>query len=83
MEEFYLNKNDILKPIFIPRYSPDMNPQENIWNYLKAKLLKPSLRGSADELIADTKGFFGELNFDTDKIRSLAYARSFLVQVKT
>lgn len=30
MQEFYLEKKDVLKPIFMPKYSPNMNPQENI-----------------------------------------------------
>ena len=79
MQQFYLDKKDVLKPIFIPRYSPDMNPQENIWNYLKAKLFKPSCRSSIGELIFDVKDIFDELNSNTNKIHSLAYARNFLV----
>lgn len=79
MQEFYTGKKDILKLIFLPRYSPKMNPQENIWNYLKAKLFKPSARSCIEELVFDIKYIFDELNSDTDKIRSLAYARNFLV----
>ncbi len=79
IEKFYLDKKDVLKLIYLPKYSPDMNPQENMWNYLKAKLYKPSARGSIEELILDAKIIFDELNFDIDKICSLAYARSFLV----
>jgi hypothetical protein len=56
-----------------------MNPQENIWNYLKAKLFKPSSRASIEELILDAKDIFDELNSNSDKINSLAYARDFLV----
>lgn len=79
IERFYLDKKDVLKLIYLPKYSPDMNPQENMWHYLKAKLYKPSSRSSIEELVVDTKDIFDELNFDFDKICSLAYARSFLV----
>ncbi len=79
MQEFYLTKKGVLQPIFLPKYSPDMNPQENIWNHLKAKLFKPSSRKSIEELIFDAKNIFDELNFDVNKIHSLAYAKSFLV----
>lgn len=79
IQEYYLDKKDVLKLIFMPRYSPNMNPQENIWNYLKSKLFKPSSRSSIVELILDVKDIFDELNSNIDKIHSLAYARNFLV----
>lgn len=79
MQLFYLEKKQQLKLIFLPRYSPYMNPQENIWNHLKAKLFRPSSRMSIEELISDVKDIFDELNSNIDKINSLAYARSFLV----
>jgi transposase len=79
MQSFYYDNRDILKVINLPRYSPYMNPQENIWNYLKAKLHKPSARRSIYELTFDIQSVFDELNSDSNKIRSLAYARNFLV----
>lgn len=79
MQQFYKDKKDVLQVIFLPRYSPYMNPQENMWSYLKAKLFKPSSRSCIEELILDTKDVFDELNFDIKKIHSLAYARKFLV----
>ncbi|WP_432402133.1 IS630 family transposase [Wukongibacter sp. M2B1] len=79
IQEFYLEKKSKLKLIFLPRYSPDMNPQENVWNYLKAKLFRPASRSSIYELISHVKVFFDELNSDVDRIHSLAYGRSFLV----
>lgn len=79
IQEFYIGKKDVLKLIFMPRYSPKMNPQEHIWNYLKSKLYKPAARACIEELILDIKNIFDELNFNPDKIRSLAYARNYLV----
>jgi hypothetical protein len=79
MREFYLDKKDVLKRIFMQRYSPNMNPQENIWNYPKAKLYKPSSRISIEEHILYVKDIFDELNSDVDKIHSLFYARRFIV----
>ena len=79
MKEFYLTKKGVLQLIFLPKYSPDMNPQENIWKHLKAKLFKPSSRKYIEELIFNDKNIFDELNFDVNKIHSLAYAKSFLV----
>lgn len=79
IENFYLECKSRLKLIYMPKYSPDMNPQENVWNYLKARLFKPSARSCIDELILDAKTIFDELNLEKDKICSLAYARKFLV----
>jgi transposase len=79
MQEFYIKKKSKLKLIFLPKYSPDMNPQENVWNYLKAKLFRPASRSSVYELISDVKDIIDELNSNIDRIRSLAHGRSFLV----
>ena len=79
MQSFFFDNKDRLKIILLPRYSPYMNPQENIWRNLKAKLFKPSARASIYELVSDIQNIFCELNSSFDKICSLAYARSFLV----
>ncbi len=79
IEEFYSQEKEHLELVFLPKYSPYMNPQENIWNYLKAKLFKPSSRSSIEELASDVKDIFENLNDNVDRINSLAYARKFLV----
>lgn len=79
MQEFYSSKKNVLQLILLPKYSPDMNPQKNIWSYFKAKLFKPSSRHSIEELVFDVKNIFDELNSDCDNICSLAYVRYFLV----
>lgn len=79
MQRFYYDKRKVLKVILLPRYSPYMNPQENIWNHLKTKIYRPSARSSIYELIVDIQGVFHELNSNTDKICSLAYGKKFLV----
>lgn len=79
IQEFYIEKKGVLQLIFLPKYSPKMNPQEHIWNYLKAKLYKPAARGSIIELIYDIKNIFDELNLNPERICSLAYARNYLV----
>lgn len=79
MQSFYHDKKDILSIIFLPKYSPKMNPQEHIWNHYKAELYKPMARKSIYELIYDTQIIFSELNEHSNKICSLAYARNYLV----
>lgn len=79
IQAFYQKNKDTLEVILLPRYSPYMNPQENIWHYLKESLFRPSDRATIVELMQDTEALFTELNSNPQKIRSLAYARSFLV----
>lgn len=79
IQGFYLDNKEQLHLEYLPKYSPYMNPQENIWNYLKAKLFRASSRKSIEELISDAQDIFTDLNSNVSKISSLAYARSFLV----
>lgn len=79
MQKFYFDNKDFLEVIFLPKYSPYMNPQEHIWRYLKAKLYKPSSRISIYELTTDTNCIFDELNSNKEKIHSLADARHYLL----
>ncbi|OOM05888.1 hypothetical protein CLOSAC_44670 [Clostridium saccharobutylicum] len=56
-----------------------MNPQEQIWHYVKAKLYKPSARECKYELTYDINLILGDLNLNKDKIRSLADGRKYLL----
>lgn len=79
MENFYLDNKDRLQPIFLPKYSPMMNPQEHIWRHYKALLYRPNARKNIYELTADSKLIFDELNSNKDKLYSLAYAKKYLL----
>ena len=79
MQKFYYDNRDILEVIFLPKYSPYMNPQEQIWHYLKAKLYKPSARECKYELTYDINFILDDLNLNKDKIRSLADGRKYLL----
>ncbi|OOM14251.1 hypothetical protein CLOSAC_11240 [Clostridium saccharobutylicum] len=79
MQKFYYDNRDILEVIFLPKYSPYMNPQEQIWHYVKAKLYKPSARECKYELTYDINLILGDLNLNKDKIRSLADGRKYLL----
>jgi len=78
-KKFYYYNKDALKIIFLPKYSPFMNPQEQIWCYLKAQLYKPSTRSSKSELIGYTYSIFSRLNLNKKIISSLADGRKYLV----
>lgn len=79
MQQFYIDNKDKLEPIFLPKYSPMMNPQEHIWRHYKAVLYKPGARKDIYELTIDTKKIFDELNSNKNKLHSLAYARNYLL----
>lgn len=79
MQKFYYDNKDDLEIIFLPKYSPMMNPQEQVWRYLKAKLYKPSARESKYELTYDINLILNELNLYKDKICSLADGRKYLL----
>lgn len=79
MQKFYFDNRDRLEPIFLPKYSPKMNPQEHIWRHYKSLLYRPSARENIYELVMDTKLIFDELNSNKNKLFSLAYAKNYLV----
>lgn len=64
---FFEENKEHLEVIYLPRYSPYMNPQENMWHYLKSRLFRPSARESVVELIKDAEIVFSELNLHGDK----------------
>lgn len=79
MQKFYYDNREVLEAIFLPKYSPFMNPQEQVWRYLKANLYKPSARESKHELFYDVNLILNELNLNKDKIRLLADGRKYLI----
>lgn len=77
-EYIELNEKRLIA-INLPKYSPDMNPQENLWNRLKAILFRPSARCCIEELMTDIFDIYTEFNSNINEIRSLTFAKSFLV----
>lgn len=60
-----------------PRYSPALNPQENIWNKLKNCIFSPSAFTSIDELFYSVSSIYDCFNEDTNMVKLLAYARNY------
>ena len=60
-----------------PRYSPVLNPQENIWNKLKNCIFSLSAFTSIDELFYSVSSIYDSFNEDTNMVKSLAYARNY------
>lgn len=60
-----------------PRYSPVLNPQENIWNKLKSCIFSTSAFISLDELFNSVDSIYIHLNEDFNMVKSLVYARNY------
>lgn len=72
LEELHKNK---LELIYLPPYSPELNPQENVWNILKEYIYRPSSRANIDELFYDVCYVYDKFNSSIFKIKSLVYAK--------
>lgn len=46
----FFDNNPKLNRIFLPEYSPDLNPKENFWNYLRKKFLNNKVFKSVGEM---------------------------------
>lgn len=68
-----LHKNRLIL-IYLPPYSPELNPQENIWNILKQCIYRSSSRASIDELFYDVCYVYNQFNSSSFNMKSLVYA---------
>jgi len=58
----YLNSKKNLVLINLPIYSPDLNPQENIWNRLKNCIFSNRARANIEDLFNDIVNIYRKLN---------------------
>ena len=56
----------------LPAYSPELNPMENIWEYLRANKLSLRIWNSYQAILAACKDAWDFLIRDPDRIRSIA-----------
>jgi len=56
VKEFLL-KHRRINVICLPKYSPEMNPQENFWNYVRKKFLNNKLFETVEEMAEKVKEF--------------------------
>lgn len=73
-----LPENIILLPL--PPYSPELNPMENVWDYLRQNKLCSTVWNSYDEIIEACKTAWNWLMRDPDRIRSIG-TRDWVTQV--
>ena len=53
----FLLKHRRVNIICLPKYSPEMNPQENFWNYIRKKFLNNKLFETIEEMAEEVKKF--------------------------
>jgi hypothetical protein len=55
----------------LPPYAPELNPMENVWEYLRANKLCALVWDSYDDIVAACKAAWDFLIQDPDRIRSI------------
>lgn len=77
MQNFANEHRENLVLINTPTYSPQLNPQENIWNKLKNCIFNTSAFTSINDLFESVSLIYDHFNNDTDMIKSLTYAKNY------
>lgn len=58
----FLENHRRINIICLPKYSPEMNPKENFWNYLRKKFLNNKLFENIEEMAEGVKEFIKSLS---------------------
>jgi transposase len=77
VKKFARNNKDRLFLLFQPPYSPELNPQENMWNWMKNFLSNKSAYTSIEELSNELIRFSNYANSNPEKIKQRAGARNY------
>jgi hypothetical protein len=62
---------DNLTLLPLPAYSPELNPMENVWDYLRGNRLSHAVWDTYDAIVEACQAAWRFLISDTDRIRSL------------
>ncbi len=57
--------------VALPPYSPELNPMENVWSYLRANKLSATIWDSYEDIIAACSEAWNWFVADPDRIRSI------------
>ena len=63
---------DNVSTLLLPPYSPELNPQENIWQYLRQNYLSNRVFGTYEAIVDACCAAWMALINQPDKIRSIA-----------
>lgn len=67
VRQFMQSKNGMLKLYFLPPYSPELNPDEQVWNNTKHSLKRKSV-GGKQQFIAEIRQHLRSLQRQADKV---------------
>jgi transposase len=73
MTRAYIETQPRLHLFYLPKYSPDWNPDEKVWNHLKHHELKAHKAKTKDELKALTKGKLTRMSQNPRLLRGLFF----------
>ena len=82
IQELWKENSDRLVLINTPAYSPQLNPQENIWNLLKNKIFTIGSKSSTDALFEEVNHLYDQFNDDKELISSIVNPRSYYFKSK-
>lgn len=57
----FFDNNSRLNRIFLPEYSPDFNPKENFWNYLRKKFLNNKVFKTVEDMASEVLKFIKKI----------------------
>lgn len=77
VQDFALLHEERLHLISQPPYSPQLNPQENMWKWLKDICFQSNAYKNEEELNARVNEFFAYVNAHKDETKNRIWARSF------
>lgn len=77
VKEFARKHSQELYLIFQLKYSPELNPQEQIWNWLKRVISKCLSYKSIGDLLSRVKAFSDYIGSNPDEVSHQVYARNF------
>lgn len=77
IQELWNKNRERLELINTPAYSPQLNPQENIWNLLKNKIFSIGARRNTDELSDEIEKLYMQFNDNKALIMSVTYVRNY------
>lgn len=69
--EFMEDNTDWLEVIWLPKYSPDFNPIEHFWCFMKSMVSSNYLFGTVNEMIDSLSDFFNGIRYAKEKILSI------------
>ncbi len=61
----FFEEHNSIKPLWLPGYSPRLNPVEQLWKELRAKVTSNQFFAVIGSMVDAVKGFFGSLGRKT------------------